>query len=544
MHRALLLSRVRGPSTTAAQAAARTSSVPCLPASWRTGHASARQITTSIDRCRNSISYLTSRAYATTSDKDAPSEKDRSKAKQNDADSVDTHERPVSGLNDPANKTLYNGESTGKTSSQTAASTESDAAAEQSHSTASTGEQPASETVVPPQQDPELLNLLKSLDGGSSANDDDGARRPSNGGNRSDNYKSSADIKRERTFNVFAGLSVVGLIGGILYLGRETEDSEVKGYSPGAWWSRVKRSFTGQMDYYTEPAFEKLLPDPLPEPYQRRYTLVLDLDDLLIHSEWTRERGWRTAKRPGLDYFLSYLSQYYEIVVFTNQYAGTALPVVQKLDPYRSSLSASLFRESAKYEDGKFIKDLSYMNRPLERIILIDTNPDAASKQPENAILLKPWHGETGPNSNARDLINLLPFLEYVAAVEAPDVRSVLKSYAGTDIAAEYMRREDELRAKIAATRSSSKSSGFFGGAGGKNARLPDGRPEIFMDQQRARAQKAHAEYMQYLRDNGEKMLAEEKQREEEMLKEMKTSLVDYFTKGAPQPPGQSQQQQ
>jgi len=67
------------------------------------------------------------------------------------------------------------------------------------------------------------------------------------------------------------------------------------------------------VQYFNEPAYEKLLPPPAPEPYRRPYTLLLDLDDLLIHSEWTREHGWRTAKRPGLDYFIGYLSQYYEV---------------------------------------------------------------------------------------------------------------------------------------------------------------------------------------------------------------------------------------
>lgn len=46
---------------------------------------------------------------------------------------------------------------------------------------------------------------------------------------------------------------------------------------------------------------------------------MIDLDDMLIHSSWTTEHGWRTAKRPGVDYFLAYLSQFYEIVLFTTQ---------------------------------------------------------------------------------------------------------------------------------------------------------------------------------------------------------------------------------
>ena len=31
---------------------------------------------------------------------------------------------------------------------------------------------------------------------------------------------------------------------------------------------------------------------------------MLDLDNTLIHSDWTRGRGWRTFKRPGAEDFL------------------------------------------------------------------------------------------------------------------------------------------------------------------------------------------------------------------------------------------------
>jgi len=46
---------------------------------------------------------------------------------------------------------------------------------------------------------------------------------------------------------------------------------------------------------------------------------VLDLDDTLVHSDWTRGRGWRTFKRPGAEDFIRQLAQYYELVVFTSQ---------------------------------------------------------------------------------------------------------------------------------------------------------------------------------------------------------------------------------
>lgn len=39
-------------------------------------------------------------------------------------------------------------------------------------------------------------------------------------------------------------------------------------------------------------------------------TLVLDLDDTLIHSDWTRGRGWRTFKRPGAEDFLRQVTSF------------------------------------------------------------------------------------------------------------------------------------------------------------------------------------------------------------------------------------------
>ena len=140
---------------------------------------------------------------------------------------------------------------------------------------------------------------------------------------------------------------------------------------------------SGSVEYYTEPTSRKLLPD-VPETQRPPYTLVLSLEDLLIHSEWTREHGWRTAKRPGVDYFLRYLSQYYELVVFTTVPYAMGDPVLRKLDPFRV-IMWPLFREATKYEDGKYVKDLSYLNRPLDKTIIIDTKAEHVRNQPDNA---------------------------------------------------------------------------------------------------------------------------------------------------------------
>jgi len=85
-----------------------------------------------------------------------------------------------------------------------------------------------------------------------------------------------------------------------------------------------------------------------------------------------RQYGWRTAKRPGVDYFLAYLSQFYEIVLFTTQYnyvrlslllvhslsnlSQTAAPIVEKLDPYSFHIAYKLFRDATRSDNGRPVK--------------------------------------------------------------------------------------------------------------------------------------------------------------------------------------------
>lgn len=151
-------------------------------------------------------------------------------------------------------------------------------------------------------------------------------------------------------------------IFGTVYLGRNWESTEEESKHPnapsgwgfGLFYNRASARLADMLDYYNEPAFAKLLPDPDPA-WERPLTLVLSLEDLLVHSEWTREHGWRMAKRPGVDYFLRYLSQYYELVIFTSLPSMAGDPIIRKLDPYRVVMWP-LFREATRYKNGEYIK--------------------------------------------------------------------------------------------------------------------------------------------------------------------------------------------
>jgi import inner membrane translocase subunit TIM50 len=174
-------------------------------------------------------------------------------------------------------------------------------------------------------------------------------------------YVSSTERRRQKWANYMFAAMGLSIVGGTVYLGRDWDETEAKKYSDvpngwglSLWWNRAMTRLGDTLSYYQEPAFEKLLPDPDPS-FERPYTLCISLEDMLVHSEWSREHGWRVAKRPGVDYFLRYLSQYYELVLFTTVPFAIAEPLVRKLDPFRF-IMWPLFREATKYKDGEIIK--------------------------------------------------------------------------------------------------------------------------------------------------------------------------------------------
>lgn len=174
-------------------------------------------------------------------------------------------------------------------------------------------------------------------------------------------YETSTDRRRVKMANWLYLSAAIGAIGALAYLGRPWDEDEAavhkdidNSWTPAAWWNRAYARQNQSLDYYREPAFEKLLPDPDPM-FERPYTLCISLEDMLVHSEWTREHGWRVAKRPGVDYFLRYLSQYYELVLFTSVPFQMGDPLVRKLDPFRF-IVWPLYREATKYKDGEIVK--------------------------------------------------------------------------------------------------------------------------------------------------------------------------------------------
>jgi import inner membrane translocase subunit TIM50 len=205
----------------------------------------------------------------------------------------------------------------------------------------------------------------------------------------------------------------------------------------------LRRSVEEHVRGYTEPSSEKLLPDLHPLE-QHVFTLVLDLNETLLYSDWKRDRGWRTFKRPGVDAFLEHLAQFYEIVVYSDQLNMYVDPTLDRLDT-KHCVRYRLSRAATKYQNGKHYRDLSMLNRDPSRILYVSGNALETSLQPENSVPIKPWKGEAEDTV----LLDLIPFLEYVARHRPADIRPVLASYQGHDIPKEFIERSKEHHRKM-----------------------------------------------------------------------------------------------
>lgn len=239
-------------------------------------------------------------------------------------------------------------------------------------------------------------------------------------------------------FYVLGGSIVAMVVGSVIAYGKPRVDPDgnvirdeftdlptVKQYLLRTWNEYVLWYY-----YIVEPSSEKLLPDPLPPPYyQPKYTLVLELNGVLIHPEWNYSTGWRFKKRPALDKFVNDIGYpHFEVVIYTSEQATIAHPLLDNIDPEWRFMHR-LYRDATKYMNRSHVKDLSKLNRDLSKVILVDWDPQAFQLNPENALRLPKWQGI----DEDRALIDLASLLLMIADSNVDDVRPVIQYYSQFD---------------------------------------------------------------------------------------------------------------
>jgi CTD nuclear envelope phosphatase 1 len=228
-----------------------------------------------------------------------------------------------------------------------------------------------------------------------------------------------------------------------------------------------------------QPSYSNLIPrSPSSRPFpnqQQQKTLVIDLDETLIHS---LAKGGRMSsghmvevklnapvlapvssianhptpiigpqhpilyyvhKRPHCDEFLRKVCKWYKLVVFTASVQEYADPVIDWLEQERKFFVGRYYRQHCTLRNGAYIKDLSSVEPDLSRVCILDNSPmsyifheggrsQQQAQDPmltdltsaDNAIPIEGWIND--PTDN--DLLHLIPLLEALQYVT--DVRALL----------------------------------------------------------------------------------------------------------------------
>ncbi|XP_017126282.1 CTD nuclear envelope phosphatase 1 [Drosophila elegans] len=181
-----------------------------------------------------------------------------------------------------------------------------------------------------------------------------------------------------------------------------------------------------------------------------RKTLVLDLDETLVHSCYSdselHESGscnqlpadaqpdyllsvsidglepieFRVFKRPHVDVFLDFVSKWYDLVIYTASLEVYAAQVVDLLDAGRGMMPRRFYRQHCRSSASTVSKDLTLVSQNMGGTFIIDNSPYAYRDFPDNAVPIKTFIYD--PNDT--ELLKLLPFLDALRFTK--DVRSIL----------------------------------------------------------------------------------------------------------------------
>lgn len=172
----------------------------------------------------------------------------------------------------------------------------------------------------------------------------------------------------------------------------------------------------------------------------RKVTLVLDLDETLVHStteqcddyDFTfpvffdlKEHMVYVRKRPHLHMFLQKMAEMFEVVIFTASQSVYADQLLDILDPEKKLFSRRYFRESCVFTNTSYTKDLTVVGVDLAKVVIIDNTPQVFQLQVNNGIPIESWFSDDSDEA----LPQLIPFLETLAS--ADDVRPIIAKKFG-----------------------------------------------------------------------------------------------------------------
>ena len=166
-----------------------------------------------------------------------------------------------------------------------------------------------------------------------------------------------------------------------------------------------------EIDNLYPPTNPEIKPPYIKTQLTKKFSLVLDLDETLISLDRNKTNNNNKGilkLRPGLIRFLSKIKNFYEIIVFTSgtkEYGDQIIDVIENDEKY---FDHRLYRDHTLFYNNEYIKDISRIGRPLDKIIIVDNLPQNFRLQKENGIEIKPFFGDDNNDKALSSLGNIL----------------------------------------------------------------------------------------------------------------------------------------
>ena len=169
-------------------------------------------------------------------------------------------------------------------------------------------------------------------------------------------------------------------------------------------------------------------------PSKKKFTLVLDLDETLIHLRQKKDvinikndvnikinnksdyfydnydknnNKYLLQFRVGLFSFLTILKPFYELISFTSASKEYADVIINEIEKKRKFFDHKFYREHCVIYKDTFVKDISRIGRDIKKIIIIDNNERNFVLNKENGIKIAPYYGdEDNSSNNNNNIIN------------------------------------------------------------------------------------------------------------------------------------------
>ena len=212
------------------------------------------------------------------------------------------------------------------------------------------------------------------------------------------------------------------IINNVLYFILKSYQSDKKNYAPKLVLFNPGTNPLAALGFINVPApFLKKLP---PEIETSTYTLVLDLDETLVHFFYTPSGGTFLI-RPYCLQFLEEMGKIFEIVIFTAALKDYADSILDVLDPNKILINYRLYRHHTSLSGITFCKDLSKIGRDLSRVLIVDNLADNFKLQPNNGIQIYTWIDDM-KDTQLNDLGKMLKIL---IAKKPMDLRPIIKKF-------------------------------------------------------------------------------------------------------------------